>query len=38
MLCGYAAYGETGAAGGFSGDGAHRGDTDGGEGVGDIYT
>jgi hypothetical protein len=36
MLCGYAAYRETGAARGFCGDRAHGGDTDSGERVGDI--
>jgi hypothetical protein len=37
MLGGDSAYGEAGAAGGFCGYWAYRGDTDGGEGVGDIY-
>jgi hypothetical protein len=37
MLGGDSAYGQAGATGGFGGDGAYCGDTDSGEGVGDIY-
>jgi hypothetical protein len=37
MLCGDSAYWQPGAAGGFGRDGAYCGDTDSGEGVGDIY-